>query len=122
MAEVKISDINWPISAGGDPRKYQHVTFTNWQMNNAEIAEAIIDTKLRMDWIDYEVDPEWASFCSFDHRDIGSVWEDLGVIRKRPPSILEIIRQQMITIADKRIEKCFLAGISRVTKWPHYSI
>lgn len=115
-------DIDWPSAAGGDPRKYQLVTWSNWQLNNAEIAEAIIDTKLKMDWLEYEVDPEWASFCSFNHRDIGSVWEDLGVIRKRPISVLEIIRQQMIQRWDERINKAFLFGCSQVTQWPDYPI
>lgn len=35
-------------------------------------------------WSLYEVDPEWARFCEFGPEDIGSVWEDLGIIRKRP--------------------------------------
>ena len=38
-----------------------------------------------MDWLNYEVDPEWLRFMEFGPDDIGGVWETLGVIRKRQP-------------------------------------
>lgn len=38
----------------------------------------------RMEWLTYEVDPEWSRFCSFGPEDIGGPWEKLGVIRKKP--------------------------------------
>lgn len=38
----------------------------------------------RMVWPQYEVDPSWSGFCQFGPEDIGGVWEQLGVIRKKP--------------------------------------
>ena len=56
-------------------------------MTNTQFAysrETLENTMRQMQWIEYEIDPEWGRFCSFGPDDIGTVWEDIGVIRKRP--------------------------------------
>ena len=52
-------------------------------------------TMREMEWLSYEVDPEWSKFCSFGPDDIGSVWEKIGAIRKRPKFDTLIVSESM---------------------------
>lgn len=61
-------------------------TYTMKDLNssvNFSVAE-MEKTIKKLEWLNYEVDPSWAKFCSFGPEDIGSVWEEIGAIRKRP--------------------------------------
>lgn len=61
-----------------------------------------------LDWLNYEVAPEWKRFCSFGPEDIGTVWEQIGAIRKRklPRGVVisEQIRDKMIKKVEKMTE------------------
>lgn len=57
-----------------------------------------------MEWLNYEVDPFWSRFCLFGPEDIGSVWEKIGVIRKRPRFDAIMIGEKMLKALNGRIE------------------
>jgi len=61
-------------------------------------VDSIRDSIREAEWLNYEVDPEWSRFCSFGPKDIGSVWEQIGAIRKRR-------RIDMIAISKTMAEK-----------------
>lgn len=63
-----------------------------------------------MEWMNYEVDPSWSRFCSFGPEDIGSVWEKIGVIRKRPRFDAIMIGDRMLKELNKRIESDFFGN------------
>lgn len=58
-----------------------------------------------MDWLNYEVDPEWSRFMEFGPDDIGGVWETLGVIRKRQPLKSVLLSLQMAKKLNEHIER-----------------
>lgn len=63
----------------------------------------MVDSVKKLDWLNYEVDPEWKRFCSFGPDDIGGPFETLGIIRKRRvpdhlvinPESLKRVEQQL---------------------------
>lgn len=60
------------------------------------------DLVRRAEWLDYEVAPEWERFCSFGPEDIGSVWEKIGAIRKRPqPRAFYVSRDMLAELQVK---------------------
>ena len=63
-----------------------------------------------LEWLRYEVDPSWARFCSFGPEDIGSVWEKIGAIRKRPRFDAIMIGDSMLKALNKQIEADFFNG------------
>ena len=63
-----------------------------------------------MEWINYEVSPEWSRFCSFGPEDIGSVWEQIGAIRKRPRFDAIMIGERMLKALNDQLERQVLDG------------
>lgn len=63
---------------------------------NFPSTEKLRQLSKQLDWLQYEVDPKWARFCSFGPDDIGGVWEKLGVIRKRPPIAMLLVEKQIM--------------------------
>ncbi len=57
-----------------------------------------------LEWLNYEVNPSWARFCSFGPDDIGSVWEKIGAIRKRPRFDAIMIGDKMLKALNKQME------------------
>ena len=84
----------------------------------AKYREMIADSLRSLAWSGYEVAPEWEKFCSFGPDDIGSVWEKIGAIRKRPRYSMAIVSQQMAEAMNKRIESDLLNGSSPMFGMP----
>lgn len=61
----------------------------------------------KLEWLNYEVAPEWSKFCSFGPEDIGSVWEDIGAIRKRPKYMC-VVNDAMVEKMNRRVENQIL--------------
>ena len=62
----------------------------------------------RLEWLRYEVDPEWARFCSFGPEDIGGPWEKLGIIRKRPTFNMIALEKLAIEAIESKFAKDLL--------------
>lgn len=62
----------------------------------------------RLEWLRYEVDPEWARFCSFGPEDIGGPWEKLGIIRRRPHFDTIALEKRAIEAIDSKFAKDLL--------------
>lgn len=58
-----------------------------WATNNRTASSCTIASTQEVIkdllWFQYEVAPEWDRFCEFGPEDIGTVWEDIGAIRKK---------------------------------------
>lgn len=67
-------------------------------------VKSLVDSIKAMEWLRYEVAPEWDRFCSFGPEDIGSVWEKIGAIRKRPQYSMALISQEMAAKLNKQIK------------------
>lgn len=63
------------------------------------------DSIKQMEWLNYEVAPEWQRFCSFGPEDMGSVWEEIGAIRRRPTISRVIVSEEMAKRMNKIIEE-----------------
>jgi hypothetical protein len=87
-------------------------TYTTKQLTNTASfsVESLRKSFREMEWISYEVDPEWSRFCSFGPDDIGSVWEKIGAIRKRPRYDAIMIGDKMLKALNQRIESDFFSG------------
>lgn len=73
--------------------------------------ESIVDSMKDILWLEYEVDPEWKRFCSFGPEDIGSVWEAIGAIRKRPRYSMAVVGELLAGKLNKQVECNLLYGI-----------
>ena len=73
-------------------------------------AKNIEDSVKRIEWINYAVDPEWARFCSVGPEDIGSVWEKIGAIRKRPGFETVVMSNKMIQKMNDLLEQRIIYG------------
>jgi len=88
LSEENIGD------CGMSEETYELKSFTNTvPFSVSDLRKAMRE----MEWLSYEVSPEWSRFCSFGPNDIGSVWEKIGAIRKRP-------RYDAIMIGDKMLK------------------
>ena len=73
-----------------------------------------------LEWLEYEVDPLWARFCSFGPDDIGSVWEKIGAIKKRPRYDTVMIGDEMLSamkqygVLDGSMAPCFGSCVAEV--------
>ena len=74
-------------------------------------ATTLLTAMKKMDWFNYEVDPDWRGFCEFGPEDIGGVWEKLGVIRKRDPVKMAIVASDVAAVLDKKMADQILYGI-----------
>lgn len=89
---------------------------TAWATNNWAAAkvdyslDALKASMKKMDWFNYEVDPDWRGFCEFGPDDIGGVWEKLGVIRKRDPVKMAIVAADVAAAIDKQMADQILYG------------
>ena len=72
--------------------------------------KSMLDSIKAMEWLNYEVDPEWGRFCSFGPEDIGSVWEQIGAIRKKPRYSMALVSEELFQKINKRIENNLLYG------------
>jgi hypothetical protein len=89
------------------------VTYTHWTPKPVKISRAALEAaERRLQWPVYEVEPEWAAFCQFGPDDIGSVWEELGVIRKRPELDWPQIRAFYVRRLARQWLGCVLHGDS----------
>ena len=62
----------------------------------------MLNSVKKLDWLNYEVDPEWKRFCSFGPDDIGGPFEKLCIIRKRHiPSHLVINPESLKRVQEK---------------------
>jgi hypothetical protein len=66
--------------------------------------EALRESIKKMRWLEYEVAPEWQRFCSFGPEDMGSVWEEIGAIRKRPRISMIVVSEEMVNRMNKAVE------------------
>ena len=87
-------------------------TFTEKKFNAAfsVTRESLLDSMRELEWLKYEVAPEWRRFCSFGPEDIGSVWETIGAIRKRPQYSMAVMSQKMLDAINSKIERDVLFG------------
>jgi hypothetical protein len=76
-------------------------------------VKALTDSVRQLEWLRYEVAPEWQRFCSFGPEDIGSVWEQIGAIRKRPRMATVMLPEAMIASMNRAIERECLYGSAR---------
>ena len=76
--------------------KSKSFTYSTTQITDSTSTEKLRQLSKQLDWLQYEVDPKWARFCSFGPDDIGGVWEKLGVIRKRPPIAMLLVEKQIM--------------------------
>lgn len=67
--------------------------------------EALRESVRKLEWLKYEVAPEWQRFCSFGPEDMGSVWEEIGAIRRRPTISRVIVSEEMAKRMNKIIEE-----------------
>lgn len=72
----------------------------------------MLKTARDLEWLNYEVDPSWARFCSFGPDDIGSVWEQIGAIRKRPRFDAIMVGEKMLKALNEQLERQVLNGCS----------
>jgi hypothetical protein len=56
----------------------------------------MLDNVKKLEWLRYEVDPEWKRFCSFGPDDIAGPFEKLGIIRKRVIPDFAVVSQSTI--------------------------
>lgn len=77
---------------------------TSFNGNFKLTADILKKTMREMEWLSYEVAPEWSKFCSFGPDDIGSVWEDIGAIRKRPKFNMLAVSDSMMKEMNPRVE------------------
>lgn len=77
---------------------------TSFNGNFKLTADILKKTMREMEWLSYEVAPEWSKFCSFGPDDIGSVWEDIGAIRKRPKFNMLAVSDSMMKELNRRVE------------------
>lgn len=59
---------------------YAATTAAGFKYSTKDMVTAL----MKLEWLYYEVDPEWKRFCSFGPEDMGGPFEKLGIIRKRP--------------------------------------
>ena len=61
----------------------------------------------KLEWLNYEVAPEWSRFCSFGPEDIGGVWEQIGAIRRKPTFDQIVVSEQLM----QKLNENFLSQI-----------
>lgn len=86
--------------------QYVHREFTA----SSVTYQSILDAAKRMEWLAYEVAPEWQKFCEFGPEDIGGVWEKIGAIRKRPVYSHLVVSNQALEAINKRLDREILYG------------
>lgn len=102
-------DPTWPDGLGGATLA-EFATLRS--VTRVSIASDIDDLWRQSAWEMYEVAPDWQRFCEFGPRDIGSVWEDLGVIRRKSrqfsPSQIAAAQRSMTERLERHImhEQC----------------
>lgn len=79
-------------------------------------TESLKDLVRQAEWLKYEVAPEWERFCSFGPEDIGSVWEKIGAIRKRPQPRAFYVSRDMLAELQVKIA----AGLMHRMQHPFY--
>lgn len=64
------------------------------------MVSELMHLKRDMDWLSYEVDPEWKAFCEFGPEDIGGPFEKLGIIRKKQRPTMLALSQETLARVD----------------------
>ena len=91
-----VMEINWTAesSTAGSVSYTQSVT-----------VKQLFEIKKDLEWMEYEVAPEWEKFCSFGPEDIGTVWEEIGAIRKRPQFDMLVMSESMLHSIQKAADR-----------------
>lgn len=70
-----------------------------------DITEHLRKMTQKLEWLEYEVDPDFQGFMEFGPDDIGGVWEKLGVIRRKPKMALMALERRSIEALEKHFEQ-----------------
>lgn len=74
-------------------------------VERVDIVERLREKVRAMEWLEYEVDPDFRGFMEFGPDDIGGVWEKLGVIRRKPKMALMALERSAIEALEKHFEQ-----------------
>lgn len=98
------NEISWPESTANDANKIGYVNLSACSAVKIT-AEFVRDHIRELEWLEYEIAPEWQRFCEFGPQDIGTIWEDIGAIRRRPRPKIAIVSAMMAEQLNRRIEQ-----------------
>lgn len=94
------------------------IPYTAMTASKPYAVKDLKNTILSMEWAEYEVAPEWRKFCSFGPEDIGTVWEKIGAIRKRPRISMAIVSEAMMKKLDNEFSRYVLGEPSSLFGFP----